>query len=77
VKLQRRLLRVGECALQLGLIRRCSRRVAAGVFYLMFLPPLLVLDGWRIRKEKLLYDRNTILALALGLVVFTVPGRDC
>jgi NhaP-type Na+/H+ or K+/H+ antiporter len=47
------------------------------VFCLLFLPPLLFLDGWRIRKKKLLYDRNTILALALGLVVFTVTGADC
>lgn len=44
------------------------------VFFLLFLPPLLFLDGWRIPKEGLLRDRNTILALALGLVVFTVLG---
>jgi len=44
------------------------------VFFLLFLPPLLFLDGWRIPKEGLVRDRNTILALALGLVVFTVLG---
>lgn len=44
------------------------------VFFLLFLPPLLFLDGWRIPKEGLFRDRATILELALGLVVFTVVG---
>ena len=44
------------------------------IFFLLFLPPLLFLDGWRIPKERLLRDKETILALALGLVVFTVVG---
>ena len=44
------------------------------IFFLLFLPPLLFLDGWRIPKEGLLRDKETILALALGLVVFTVVG---
>jgi CPA1 family monovalent cation:H+ antiporter len=44
------------------------------VFFLLFLPPLLFLDGWRIPKRGLLHDRGTILELALGLVVFTVLG---
>lgn len=44
------------------------------VFFLLFLPPLLFLDGWRIPKEGLLRDKEMILALALGLVVFTVVG---
>ncbi|KQV73359.1 Na+/H+ antiporter [Rhizobium sp. Root1220] len=44
------------------------------IFFLLFLPPLLFLDGWRIPKEGLLRDKGTILALALGLVVFTVLG---
>ncbi|WP_062227552.1 Na+/H+ antiporter [Aureimonas frigidaquae] len=44
------------------------------VFFLLFLPPLLFLDGWRISKEGLFRDGATILALALGLVVFTVLG---
>jgi len=44
------------------------------VFFLLFLPPLLFLDGWRIPNEGLKRDRRTILALALGLVVFTVLG---
>ncbi|HHW4679229.1 MAG TPA: Na+/H+ antiporter [Xylella sp.] len=44
------------------------------VFFLLFLPPLLFLDGWRIPKQGLLRDKNVILELALGLVVFTVLG---
>jgi CPA1 family monovalent cation:H+ antiporter len=44
------------------------------VFFLLFLPPLLFLDGWRIPKEGLMRDRAVILELALGLVVFTVLG---
>ncbi|MGN7293775.1 Na+/H+ antiporter [Rhizobium sp. SAFR-030] len=44
------------------------------IFFLLFLPPLLFLDGWRIPKEGLFRDRATILELSLGLVVFTVIG---
>ena len=44
------------------------------IFFLLFLPPLLFLDGWRIPKEGLLRDKGTILELALGLVIFTVLG---
>ena len=44
------------------------------VFFLLFLPPLLFLDGWRIPKDSLFRDASTILKLALGLVVFTVLG---
>ena len=43
-------------------------------FFLLFLPPLLFLDGWRIPKSGLLRDRGVILQLALGLVIFTVLG---
>jgi CPA1 family monovalent cation:H+ antiporter len=44
------------------------------LFFLLFLPPLLFLDGWRIPKVGLLRDKGTILELAFGLVVFTVLG---
>src|SRR5471032_2709070 len=44
------------------------------IFFLLFLPPLLFLDGWRIPKNGLLRDKGIILELALGLVVFTVVG---
>ena len=42
------------------------------VFLLLFAAPLLFLDGWRFPKEGLLRDRWTIVALAFGLVFFTV-----
>lgn len=45
-----------------------------GIFFLLFLPPLLFLDGWRIPKDGLFRDKGVILELALGLVVFTVVG---
>ena len=44
------------------------------LFFLLFLPPLLFLDGWRIPKADLVRDRRVILELALGLVLFTVLG---
>jgi len=44
------------------------------LFFLLFLPPLLFLDGWRIPKAGLFRDKAIILELALGLVVFTVVG---
>ncbi|WP_337243777.1 Na+/H+ antiporter [Luteimonas sp. gir] len=44
------------------------------LFFVLFLPPLLFLDGWRIPKSGLFRDRGVILQLALGLVVFTVLG---
>ncbi len=44
------------------------------LFFVLFLPPLLFLDGWRIPKSGLFRDRGLILPLALGLVVFTVLG---
>lgn len=44
------------------------------IFFMLFLPPLLFLDGWRIPKEGLFRDIGTIINLALGLVVFTVLG---
>lgn len=44
------------------------------IFFLLFLPPLLFLDGWRIPKDDLFRDGAVILELALGLVVFTVVG---
>lgn len=44
------------------------------IFFLLFLPPLLFVDGWRIPNEALFRDRVVILELALGLVIFTVLG---
>lgn len=44
------------------------------LFFALFLPPLLFLDGWRIPREELFKDGKTVLELALGLVIFTVAG---
>ena len=44
------------------------------IFFLLFLPPLLFLDGWRIPKVGVFRDKGTILELAFGLVLFTVVG---
>ncbi len=44
------------------------------LFFLLFLPPLLFLDGWRMPKDALRRDAWPILRMALGLVVFTVLG---
>ncbi len=53
-----------------------SYRVALDpeLFLLLFLPPLLFLDGWRIPKDELLKDISTVVELALGLVLITVIG---
>lgn len=44
------------------------------IFFVLFLPPLLFLDGWRIPKADLFRDRVIVIELALGLVVLTVFG---
>lgn len=49
-------------------------RLDPHTFFILFLPPLLFLDGWRIPKVGLFRDKNVILELALGLVLFTVVG---
>jgi CPA1 family monovalent cation:H+ antiporter len=49
-------------------------RLDPEVFFLLFLPPLLFYDGWRIPKEGLRRNLRPILHLALGLVVVTVLG---
>jgi monovalent cation/hydrogen antiporter len=77
--------RVLPIALPLPLIQIVLGAVISGVFrhgvaldpnifFLLFLPPLLFVDGWRIPKIGLFRDKATILELALGLVVFTVVG---
>ena len=79
------LVRMVPVALPMPLMQIAMGSVIAGVFnhgvtldpeifFLLFLPPLLFLDGWRIPKDGLLRDRNVILQMALGLVVFTVIG---
>lgn len=44
------------------------------LFFLLFIPPLLFLDGWRIPKGALFRDLRSIVLLATGLVVFTIIG---
>ena len=44
------------------------------LFLLLFIPPLLFADGWRIPKREFFALRRPILLLALGLVLFTVLG---
>lgn len=44
------------------------------LFFVLFLPPLLFLDGWRIPKTEIFRDKVVIIELALGLVVLTVVG---
>jgi CPA1 family monovalent cation:H+ antiporter len=79
------LVRVLPFSLPLPLVQIALGAVIAGgfnhgvaldpaIFFLLFLPPLLFLDGWRIPKDGLFHDKITILELALGLVVFTVVG---
>ncbi|MFG1213142.1 Na+/H+ antiporter [Xanthobacter flavus] len=41
-------------------------------FFLIFLPPLLFFDGWRVSKTDLAANAPLILSMALGLVVVTV-----
>ncbi len=58
----------------IGLLSDWRVELNPEIFFLLFLPPLLFLDGWRIPKEELLKDAPTVLELALGLVLFTVVG---
>lgn len=44
------------------------------IFFLLLVPPLLFLDGWRIPKGAFFRDLRPILTLAIGLVIFTVVG---
>ncbi len=67
------LVQIALGALIAGVFHR-GVRLEPDLFFLLFLPPLLFLDGWRIPKEGLLRDKATILELALGLVIFTVVG---
>jgi Na+/H+ antiporter len=77
--------RVSPLLLQLPLVQTAFGAAIASVaglavklkpeiFFLLFLPPLLFLDAWRIPQKGLFRDRGTILQLALGLVVLTIVG---
>ncbi|PXI00437.1 Na+/H+ antiporter [Klebsiella quasipneumoniae] len=44
------------------------------IFLLLFIPPLLFLDGWRIPKDAFFRDMKPIQSLAIGLVMVTILG---
>ena len=44
------------------------------LFLLLFIPPLLFADGWRIPKREFFRLYRPVLLLALGLVLITVLG---
>ena len=44
------------------------------LFLLLFIPPLLFADGWRIPKREFFALAKQILLLAFGLVIITVFG---
>ncbi|SBW11051.1 Na+/H+ antiporter [uncultured Alphaproteobacteria bacterium] len=71
--LPRPLLQIGVGA-AIGAVGGLGLPLDPEVFFLLFLPPLLFLDGWRIPREEVLRDTGPILELALGLVAFTVLG---
>jgi CPA1 family monovalent cation:H+ antiporter len=71
--LPRPLFQIGLGAL-VGLVAEWRVTLDPEIFFLLFLPPLLFLDGWRIPREELFKDGKVVLELALGLVVFTVVG---
>lgn len=58
----------------IGLVADLRVALDPEIFFLLFIPPLLFLDGWRIPNEELLKDRTAVLELALGLVFLTVVG---
>ncbi|MFC0178823.1 Na+/H+ antiporter [Thorsellia kenyensis] len=47
-------------------------RLNPEVFLFLFLPPLLFTDGWRFPKKEFYFLKRPILALAVGLVFFTI-----
>lgn len=67
------LVQIGLGAVIAGVFNR-GHALEPEMFFLLFLPPLLFLDGWRIPKQGLFRDKGVILELAFGLVVFTVLG---
>lgn len=58
----------------IGLTTDFGVRLEPELFFVLFLPPLLFLDGWRVPKQDLKDNAVTILSLAFGLVILTVVG---
>ena len=79
------LVRVIPFSIPLPLIQIVLGMIVAGVFkegitlephlfFLVFIPPLLFLDGWRMPNSVLKKERVNIFQLAFGLVLFTMLG---
>ena len=62
---------IGFVAL-IGLIADWRVTLDPEIFFLLFLPPLLFLDGWRIPREELFKDGRTVL----GLSAVSTNGTD-
>jgi CPA1 family monovalent cation:H+ antiporter len=60
----------------LGLVTGLRVELDPQLFFLLFLPPLLFLSGWRIPHRETLKGGFAILQLALGLVIATVVSID-
>ncbi|KQN94460.1 sodium:proton antiporter [Sphingomonas sp. Leaf231] len=58
----------------IGMVADLRVTLVPELFLLVFLPPLLFIDGWRIPKDELLKDVPVVVELALGLVLTTVVG---
>ncbi|HXH16022.1 MAG TPA: Na+/H+ antiporter [Sphingomonas sp.] len=71
--LPRPLVQIGLGAL-IGIFAGVRVELDPELFFLLLVPPLLFLDGWRIPKDELFRDSGAILGLALGLVFLTVIG---
>lgn len=71
--LPRPLVQIG-LGIAIGSIAHVRVTLDPELFFLLFVPPLLFLDGWRIPKDELFKDRGAVLGLALGLVFLTVLG---
>ncbi|MGF7163295.1 NhaP-type Na+/H+ or K+/H+ antiporter [Rhodoligotrophos appendicifer] len=48
----------------IGLAANLRVELDPEIFFLLFIPPLLFLDGWRIPNDELLKDRTVVLELA-------------
>jgi Na+/H+ antiporter, bacterial form len=71
--LPRPLVQIG-LGILIGLFSGVRVELDPELFFLLLVPPLLFLDGWRIPKDELFRDSRAILGLALGLVFLTVLG---
>ena len=70
------LVQIGLGAVIAGVFNR-GHALQPEMFFLLFLPPLLFLDGWRIPKQGLFRDKGVILELAFGLVSSPWSARAC